>query len=174
MLQDLLGVDQQLFSLINNLPHTSFSNVFFSFLSGIGSWGLVWIALGIILVVREELENKKHLIPLIISIIFSLLIAEFGMKNVIQRERPFGGLGTYSFPSSHATIAFSAAYVLSQKHKKFKYLYYLLAVLISFSRTYLGKHYPGDVLAGALLGIIIGYFSIMITKRNKLYDKTKC
>ncbi len=61
----------------------------------------------------------------------------------------------YSFPSSHAATAFAAATVFAVFDKKRKYFYYLLAILISFSRLYLGCHFFFDVLAGGVIGYLI-------------------
>ena len=60
-----------------------------------------------------------------------------------------------SFPSAHATTSFAAARVYSAAGAPAVPLY-LLAVALSASRLYLGVHYPSDVLAGAVLGSVIG------------------
>jgi undecaprenyl-diphosphatase len=84
---------------------------------------------------------------------------------------PFNFAQSYSFPSGHAAASFVAAYLLSKKDKKRAWVYYVVALLISFSRIYLGKHYPSDVLAGALIGTLIGW-GIEIGML-KLYAKKK-
>jgi len=69
-------------------------------------------------------------------------------------------------------IAFAMAYLLS-KLGKFKGVkkwgLYLLAILISFSRIYLGKHYPSDVLAGIVLGILIGILSLKFASSKEIF-----
>lgn len=180
MLDFFIQLDYQIFSIINGLPHTPFSDLFFSFFSGIGSWGLVWIAIGIVLIVWEELKDKRELFTLFLGVVLSLISVELVLKNLIERPRPefavpatvvdLGLSNSFSFPSSHATIAFAAALILSVKHRKLRIFYYFLAFLISFSRIYLGKHFPSDVVAGAFLGILIGFLSLKITPKltNKL------
>lgn len=148
---------------------------FFSFFSGVGSYGVIWIILGIFLVIWEEIKNKRELLALVFTVIFSLTFSEFFLKNIFRRFRPeytIGGyihnIGTadsYSFPSSHSVIAFACAYILSKSHKKFRFAFFLLACIIAFSRIYLGKHYPLDVLAGATVGIVIGMM-VDITNKN--------
>jgi len=54
------------------------------------------------------------------------------------------------------------AVVLSHKEPKWKWVFFALAILISFSRIYLGKHYPLDVIAGGVLGWIIGKVSLRL------------
>jgi undecaprenyl-diphosphatase len=63
---------------------------------------------------------------------------------------------TFSFPSGHSTVAFACATVLAVAVPRLAWPLYALAALIAFSRIYVGVHYPGDVLAGALLGVLVG------------------
>ena len=62
---------------------------------------------------------------------------------------------TYSFPSGHATVSFACATVLALAVPRLRLPLFALATLISFSRVYVGVHYPFDVLAGAALGVAI-------------------
>jgi undecaprenyl-diphosphatase len=63
---------------------------------------------------------------------------------------------TSSFPSGHAATSFAGAVVLSRLVGKGVFLLIVLAVLIAFSRVYVGVHYPLDVVAGAALGALVG------------------
>lgn len=78
---------------------------------------------------------------------------------------------SYAFPSGHATIAFAMAYLLAHNEPRRRWIFYLLAILISFSRIYLGKHYPLDVLIGSVLGLVIGW--AVITLYNKMHGQIK-
>ncbi len=88
------------------------------------------------------------------------------LKPIFQRQRPsvqiadsrpmFGVRGSYSFPSSHATNAFATAVVLDAVFPGARAALLVLAGLVSYSRIYVGDHWPSDVLAGALLGSLIG------------------
>lgn len=181
MIQIFLDFDKSLFLAINNLPHNIFLDSFFSFFSIIGYWGIVWLVIGVIVFIWEEVRDKKGLIALIIALTISELLVEILFKNLFGRLRPQYNIietiviwdlsKSFSFPSGHATVAFAAAYILAKEHKKWRFFYYLLAMLISFSRVYLGKHYPSDVFAGAVLGMCIGYFSLriidMFTSKSK-------
>ena len=69
---------------------------------------------------------------------------------------------TFSFPSGHATVAFACATVLALAVPRLRWWLYALAALIAFSRVYVGVHYPGDVLVGALLGVAIARALLML------------
>lgn len=170
MLEIIKQQDRNLFIFLNHLPHNNISDSFFAIVSGIGKWGLIWIVIAIALFIWEEKKNKPKLVALFIAFVLSVISVEIILKNLVRRLRPElvipftiivgSKSGSYSFPSGHATIAFAAAYVLGQHHRRMKWIYYLLAILIAFSRIYVGEHYPVDVIAGSLLGLLIGVISI--------------
>lgn len=170
--------DTQLFIFFNHFGHNVLLNYFFAILSGVGTWGIIWIIIALILFFWEEKKNHQKLIALFIGLGISTIVVEL-VKNLTKRVRPELTVPfvltisekstSFSFPSGHATIAFAAAYILGRQHKKLKWLYYLLAILISYSRIYLGKHYPSDVMIGAVTGLCIGYFSINLV--NKLFKR---
>ena len=80
-------------------------------------------------------------------------------QNLIYLPKGMAG-GRYGFVSSHAANTFAvAAFLTAALHKNYKWIgivLYLWAFISSYSRIYLGFHYPGDILCGALLGILIG------------------
>ncbi len=101
------------------------------------------------------------------------------IKNVIHRPRPFLVLqdvsviftaGGFSFPSTHSAMVFMAAVILSKCFGK-HLVFYSIAVLVAISRIYLGLHYPSDVLAGGIIGIVSGYAFIHFGKRAGFYKK---
>lgn len=151
----LLGLDTQLFALIDRLPHTGLTDALALTLSGVGTAGIIWFAISIWLFIREEKKDHWFFAPMGLAGGASFIIVELILKPLIGRIRPDGSDG-FSFPSGHATIAFTMAVVLSRKEPKWKWLFFTLAVFISLSRIYLGKHYPLDVIAGGLLGWGIG------------------
>ena len=82
--------------------------------------------------------------------------------------------GKYGFMSSHAATTFVLAMFLTitldKRHRYLKIFAFIWAASISYSRIYLGVHFPGDVLAGALLGIICGYlFGLLYQKLIRKY-----
>ncbi|RSN36249.1 hypothetical protein DL990_08985 [Amycolatopsis sp. WAC 01416] len=93
------------------------------------------------------------------------LISE-GIKSVIQEDRPCRGLvtlvecpptGDWSFPSNHSTIAAAAAVGLALAWRRLVPWVLPGALLMGFSRVFVGAHYPHDVLAGLVLGSVTAW-----------------
>ncbi len=164
-MERLLALDQQLFLLINHLPHLAVSNTVALAISGVGTAGIIWFIIAILLFLREEKKDHWFFLPFILAGGTSWTIVEFFLKPLIARVRPNEIMGAiivgpgsdgFSFPSGHSTIAWALATVLAHKEPKWKTFFFILAFLISFSRIYIGKHFPLDVIFGALLGWGIG------------------
>jgi len=95
-------------------------------------------------------------------------LIEFALKHLVGRPRPDNGAvmsmlpigpsltpGFDSFPSGHATSVFAVACAFAYFYPRLRWPLYLLALSISLGRLYLDRHYVSDVLAGALIGIIV-------------------
>lgn len=176
--------DIQLFDLINHLPHSYWSDSFFAFFSGLEWYRFVWIFIFLALFLYKLKNDKLESFALFLSLVFTFLFVSFGLKNLIHRPRPEFFLSTHailpwdfadtwSFPSTHATLAFALAVILSKKHTLHKLLFYITALLIAFSRIYLGKHFPSDVLIGSITGMVIGSVSFSLSKRIFVSENQK-
>lgn len=111
-------------------------------------------------------KSKKIALRALFSAGLGLALAMIIGKS-LNRSRPFEGGGVqeilfhrpdYSFPSDHATLLFAIAmsFYLGG-YKKLSYLIFLLAVIIGAARVAAGVHYPSDIIAGAVVGIIAAY-----------------
>ena len=140
---------------------------------------------------------KKNSVWVIVAAILMIVVSDqlsvHAFKNVFQRLRPchepeLEGLvhlvknkcgGDFGFVSSHAVNHFAMAVFFSVIfYKKIKYfipLIMLWAAFISYSRIYLGVHYPGDVicggLAGAAIGLLFGKLSLLCISRYSLSQR---
>ena len=170
----LLHIDRQLFLAINHLPHTGALNLLALFLSGVGTAGIVWFILAVVLFLREERKDHLFFLPVVAAGSGSWLMVELLLKPLIGRLRPDALMGAiivgspsdgFSLPSGHATIAWAMAVVLAHKEPKVQWLLYGLAMLISLSRIFLGKHFPLDVVTGAGIGWGIGVVSILLSHK---------
>jgi len=157
------ALDAQIYLGINHLPHNRALNSFFYTLTVIFKGGLAWYGLlGVLLALNPKRAwpvARKIAVPLALS----SAIVEFPIKTFFRRKRPFITLiqatvigkkpGSWSFPSGHSAAAFAGAMLFSRHYPRLRWLFYLTAGLVAFSRIYLGDHYPGDVLTGTLSGV---------------------
>lgn len=122
--------------------------------------------------IKEIMINEG--ISILLALLLSFIIVNICLKPFVMRVRPYeinqniklavDMLNDYSFPSGHASASFAAAVALCFWNKKFGILAILLASIISFSRLYLYVHYPSDVIAGIIIGIICGLLGHVINK----------
>jgi undecaprenyl-diphosphatase len=162
--------DNSLFLLINHLPHSSVSDAFFAFFSLLGDWRIVWIFMFIGIFVYRIVWDKVEWVALPVATFTTIVFVSLFLKNIFARPRPefvipqtivtWDMTETYSFPSFHAAISCAVAYIFAKRYPRRKWIFWFAAFLISFSRIYLGKHYPSDVAIGALIGLGIGYSSL--------------
>jgi undecaprenyl-diphosphatase len=71
----------------------------------------------------------------------------------------------FSFPSGHTMVSFIAATILAMYNRKWGYIAFPVAALMGFTRLYLYVHFPTDVLAGAVLGILAGVAVTLLMKK---------
>jgi undecaprenyl-diphosphatase len=170
MIETLLKWDNQLFLLLNGL-HSPFWDTIMVFASGKFNWLLLYLFIIFFIVRKHGWKTFWWLLTITLVVIATDQISVGLFKNVFQRLRPchnpeLQGLthlvgrcgGQYGFVSSHAANTFGVAVFLSLLFSKRWITFTLLiwAAFVSYSRIYLGVHFPGDVLCGAILGAGIG------------------
>jgi len=184
MIETLRNIDTQVFLFLNG-----YHNDFWDFIMYWASNKFVWAPLYAYLLFLIIRKFNKESIWILITIIALIVISDqlsVAIKNLFERLRPchepdLEGLvhivkdkcgGSFGFVSSHACNHFSLAVFLiilfSKKVRFFTLPILLWAAFISYSRIYLGVHYPGDVISGAILGALIG---LMVGKTYKLLQR---
>ena len=131
--------------------------------TSLGNHGLFWVLLTLVLLCFKK--TRRIGIFCLAAILCEYILGDLILKHLVQRPRPFNaGAGIisligaekgYSFPSGHSGTAFATVGILWRTvPKPYAVCALVLAVVIALSRLYVGVHYPSDVLAGILLGLL--------------------
>ena len=138
----------------------------------LGNGGAVWLAIAAVLLLRKR--TRLAGVCLLAAIAFTAVCCNLGLKPLIARPRPchldpsvhllIPNPTDFSFPSGHTAASFAAVAALYYFRCRYWYLAGTLAVLIAFSRLYLYVHFPTDILAGALLGLMLGWCSVTLVR----------
>jgi len=184
---DLTDLDKKLFVFIN-----SHHNSFFDFIMYWSSDKLIWIPFYIALALILLKNYNKRFFFMIFFIGILIAISDqvsVLIKDFVQRPRPCHDAelqatihlvkdycgGAYGFISSHASNVFALATFLflacDDRMPWLKYVMFPWAVMVSYSRIYLGAHFPLDILGGWFLGISLGtiifYFYVLVAQSRR-------
>lgn len=179
-MEEIIREDKKVFLFLNNLGDTPFDQ-FWIMISGT----FVWIPLYIIFCYFLYKNFKlKSLVYILIFVAIGVTVSDqlAGVfKYGIARLRPCHdpGLqgymravkcgGQFGFYSAHASNTFFLAsylsFLLKDKLKWFPYVIFVWAVVVSYSRIYLGVHFPVDILVGAFVGLLLGGLFAMLAKK---------
>lgn len=179
----LKGWDQDLFLFLNGI-HSSLWDYSMTLFTLTPVWLLFYAT---ILVIIAKKHGKKSLFIFVAIALMILCADQFSgiLKHTVQRLRPsndpaliqlvhvfFRKGGQFGFVSAHAANTFAIATFTALLFRNRKYAIFIFpwAMMIAYSRVYLGVHYPGDIICGAILGIGIGIgiYKLMIFAESKL------
>jgi undecaprenyl-diphosphatase len=187
LFETLEHIDRSLFLHLNDV-HAPWLDVVMWYVS----WTATWIPLFLFFCwYAYRKRGAKFLLILLGSAALSVALTDFisvnGFKETVQRYRPthnteIGHLvqtvlkpngdeyrgGLYGFVSSHAANfggITTLLFLFFRPYSRWWYLLFLWLALIAYSRIYLGVHYPADLIAGAILGITIGFFMFKVAER---------
>lgn len=168
--------DTDLFLFLNGLHSTFFDGFMFA-VSAKFTWIPLYVALLYVIIKSKKRESIWLILALVLCVVVADQIASGIIKNAVQRLRPshdgnLEGLvhlvrghksGKYGFVSSHASNTFGLAVLTSLffKDKTYTTVILLWAILVSYSRIYLGVHYPLDILGGATVGVVVAFVSYL-------------
>ncbi|HRH66513.1 MAG TPA: phosphatase PAP2 family protein [Bacteroidia bacterium] len=184
MFEKLQSIDAALLLFFNHLNNPVLDFIFY-WLSNKWIWIPFYAFLGWFLYKRYPHRLLSVLFFIGIMITLSDQISSALIKNSVMRLRPchdpligsevhivkgYCG-GMYGFVSSHAANVFALTtfliYFFRRRHQRLQTVLLVWASAVSFSRIYLGVHYPGDIIGGALLGSLIG---MATAKTYRYYD----
>lgn len=165
--------DYSILVMISDHLRGGLSDTVWTVITSLGNGGAIWIVLAVVLLFFRK--TRRAGAAMLVALLIGLLIGNVLIKEWVMRPRPFvthadlialvDPVDQWSFPSGHTLSSFAAATALCFFHRKSGLLACLVAAMIGFSRLYACVHYPTDVLAGMLIGILCGLAAGWITDR---------
>ncbi|UCD64331.1 MAG: phosphatase PAP2 family protein [Candidatus Zixiibacteriota bacterium] len=166
MLETLSEIDKSIFLFVNG----NLANPITDFIMPVitNDWGLrvVYALAMVTLLITGKARLRWLVLFSAITLLLTDQISAGYLKPLIARVRPCHVLtdinllvdcgGGYAMPSTHAANVFGQAALFSYHYRRAWWYLCLIAVLVALSRLFVGVHYPGDILAGAVLGAVIG------------------
>lgn len=174
LLEQVILLDTHLFYFLNVSVQNPILDFLMPILTNLDYWRIPIILLAIALLVFGGRRGRIAVLLLILGITLSDQVCNSLLKPLVGRMRPcnvlenvhllVGCSKAFSFPSSHATNIFTGMIIFSFVYPKLKVGLIAAAVLVAYSRVYVGVHYPFDVVAGTALGISCAVTIIVLHK----------
>lgn len=177
VLDSLIHADQELFLWLNG-QHTPFWDSIMAAVTYKFTWIPLYVLMVYSLYTRLGAKAVGYFLCIVVVVILADKIASGLFKPYFMRLRPchdpvLGSLvhnlvgcgGQYGFVSSHAATGFGIAVsfnLLSESHIKLAPWFYVWALVYSYSRIYVGVHYPLDILGGGLVGMLSAYLVVAL------------
>ncbi len=168
----LVEADRRLYLLIHCSLRRHTLDTAMVWLSGAGTKGAIWFIIAIVLALVPVPHGWQSALLSIAALVLTEGTINIVLKPLVRRRRPYQSLvgqqllvrtpGPHSWPSAHAGSSFGAALVLAYIYPRLAPFVLVLAFLITYSRVYVGVHYPSDVLAGAATGLAWGTLALVV------------
>ncbi|MFC6999720.1 phosphatase PAP2 family protein [Rufibacter roseus] len=179
-MEKLKSFDQSLFVELNS-HHSPFWDALMVFVSNKYVWFPFYLLLVCLLIYFYRRRGALMVLTLAASVGLADFVSSGIFKPFFERLRPCheevlgatifvvdGCGGRYGFVSSHAANSFAIAvyviFLLKPRQWLLKVFLVFWAVLISYSRVYLGVHYPGDIMVGAIIGCLAAWLGLYLYK----------
>lgn len=170
----LYSIDRSVFLFLNRSVANPVLDVVMPFLTETDNWHIPILIIWLSLIIFGG--KKGRIVALLVVVILTLSdqLSSSVVKPLVNRVRPcFVVEGVRllieqsrspSFPSSHAANMASMATLFSVKYRRQTALFVSIALLVAYSRIYVGVHYPSDLLGGALLGVVCAVVVLWIER----------
>ena len=173
MLSFLNSTDTMLLELFNRSAANPLFDFVFPFITDSSNWFLPLIVFYIYLFRDDWRRALKAFLIAAVCLVLTDAVAAQIIKPVLGRIRPsheladmvrllVGKGGKYSFPSNHAANSMAFAIVTGFFYPRMRRWLLIIPILVGFSRVYVGVHFPGDVMAGALFGYLMGNLTLHV------------
>lgn len=172
----LIKLDGDCLLWIQENLRQDFLDPFWTWITSLGDKGWVWLTLSLLLILFPK--TRKAGVMALSAMALCALVTNICLKNLIARPRPYTQIPDltalipaqtdWSFPSGHTTASFASAGIYLQTlPRKYGAAALILAALIAFSRLYVGVHYPTDVLAGMLIGLLGSWIVCAVVSKSR-------
>lgn len=176
----LIWLDTQLLLLINGLQNRFLDPLALG-IGWITEGGLLWLFFCLLIWVFDKKERKRKTILILITLILNSWLVNVPLKFFFFRLRPYEAIEgvkvlgriweNSSFPSGHVAASVAVLliifYLFKIRQKGIILSSIIFVLFLSFARIYVGMHYPSDVLAGIIIGIISAILVIWLDKQLK-------
>lgn len=162
----IIRLDTAIFHFINGTLTAGWLDSLMPFVTEKFNFSGAIIIAALLILVLGKRRDRIGLVVLIAVVVSSDFFTN-QLKHLIGRVRPCNALEnvrlvmactkSYSLPSGHATNIFAAMVFLSFRYRRFAPAFIAFAGLVSYSRVYVGVHYPADIIAGAALGSLVAF-----------------
>lgn len=162
---EMSRMDRALYAAVATTP-TPYLDTALRELSRSADKSLLWRTVATGLSASGGAKGRRSALTGVASIAAASLLVNVGVKMIARRDRPDRELPAQdrhvpmptstSFPSGHSASAFAFAQGVSSVTPGLSLPLHLAAAAVAFSRVHTGVHYPGDVVAGSLIGIVTG------------------
>jgi membrane-associated phospholipid phosphatase len=164
LLRRVDAFDRSVDDMFNHIRGNPVADRLFYGASALGDHSLIWLLLAVARGLRSREPHVGATARAAAAIGAESLLVNWGIKSLFRRKRPlFEGIRpqhlrrplTSSFPSGHATSAFTAAAMLGQDDP-LRPLYYGAAVVVAASRIHVKIHHASDIVGGVVVGVVLG------------------
>ena len=179
----IVSIDTTIFLFLNRGVANPVFDIVMPFLTDLNNWKIPIALLWLSLIIFGGKKGRITALLVVVILTMTDQLSSSLIKPWVGRVRPCFVLENVrllinqphspSFPSSHATNNAGMAFLFSMKYRRFTWLFILIAVMVAYSRIYVGVHYPSDILAGGVLGVLCAAVILGIEKAIGIFYQKK-